>query len=177
MHCHGLVNLEPLRYKFMALWTVYEMACFFVTLDGNVPVTLHYKFQQSVHRTVVVPRPQFIYGVGQCSYVPGIPLLLTVQKTVEIPVCSSLAKLLSSRCCATTGAGLDSCLVEVLPLQFIDGRRYLCCGGPDSAWRGAAVAVFSTVVEIPVVAQRQFGVANCAKTVDFPRVQFFFHSF
>ena len=37
VHCHGLVNLEPLGYKFMALWTVYEMARFFVTLDGKRP--------------------------------------------------------------------------------------------------------------------------------------------
>ena len=52
----------------MALWTVYEMECF-VTLDGNVTVTMHYKFQQSVQMTVVVPRPQFIDRVGHCSYV------------------------------------------------------------------------------------------------------------
>ena len=138
------MNLEPLGYKSMAFCTVYEMACFFVTFDGNVPVTLHYKFQQSVHMTVVVPRPQFIHGVGHCSYVPetGIPLLLTVQKTVKIPLCGSLAKLLRSRCCATTGAGLDSCLVEVPVLQ-------------------------STVVEIPIVAQRQFGLQTARKPLTF----------
>ena len=66
-YSHGLVNLEPLGYKFMALWTVYEMACFFVTLDGNVQMTMHCKFQQSVQMTVVVPRPQF--RAGHCSYV------------------------------------------------------------------------------------------------------------
>ena len=128
------------------------MACFFVTLDGNVPVTLHYKFQQSVHMTVVVPRPQFIYGVGHCSYVPetGIPLLLTVQKT-------SLARLLSSRCCATTGAWVDSAVSwrcrccslstvvdipvvvvqtvhgEVPQLQFFDCRRNSSCGA-EAVW-------------------------------------------
>ena len=35
-------EIGPLGYKFMTLWTVYEMACFFVTLDGNVPVIMHY---------------------------------------------------------------------------------------------------------------------------------------
>ena len=40
-------ELGAVGYKFMALWTVCEMVCFFVTLDGNVPVAMHCKFQQS----------------------------------------------------------------------------------------------------------------------------------
>ena len=36
------------------------MACFFVTVHGNVLVTIHYKFQQSIQMTVVVPRLQYI---------------------------------------------------------------------------------------------------------------------
>ena len=53
-----------------------------------------------------LPRFQFIDRVGHCSCatVTGIPLAQTVQKTVKIPPCSSLARLLSPRCCATTGA-------------------------------------------------------------------------
>ena len=31
-----------------------------MTLDGNVLVTIHYKFQQSIQMTVVVPRLQYI---------------------------------------------------------------------------------------------------------------------
>ena len=98
-----------------------------------------------------LPRLQFIDRVGHCSYatVTGIPLVQTVQKIVEIPLCSSLARLLCSRCCATTGAGFRQCCpVEVPQLQFIDSRRHSSCG---------AEAIWS---------------ANCAKTVDFPRVQF-----
>ena len=37
----------------MALWTVHEMACFFGSLDGYVPVNMPHKFQQSVQKTVV----------------------------------------------------------------------------------------------------------------------------
>ena len=47
--------------------------------------------------------------------------------------------------------------VEVPLLQFIDGRRHPCHGGSDSACGSAAVAVISTVVDIPGVAQRQVG--------------------
>ena len=43
--CHG--DLEPSGYEFMALWTVYEMACFFVSLGGNVSVNVQLKLQQS----------------------------------------------------------------------------------------------------------------------------------
>ena len=38
--------------------------------------------------------------------------------------------------------------VEVPLLQFIDGRRHPCHGGPDNACGGAAVAVILTVVDI-----------------------------
>ena len=46
-------DLEPSRYKFMALWTVYDMACFFMSFDGYVPVNMQHKFQHSVQMTVV----------------------------------------------------------------------------------------------------------------------------
>ena len=61
--------------------------------------------------------------------------------------------------------------VEVPLLQFIDGRRHPCYGGPDSACGGAAVAVVFTVVDIFGVAQRQVGCAlleNC----EVPQLQF-----
>ena len=35
-----------------------------MTLDGNVLVTIHNKFQQSIQMTVVVPRLQYIDRVG-----------------------------------------------------------------------------------------------------------------
>ena len=87
-------------------WTVYEMECFLGSLDGVVPVNMQNKFQQSVQDDSGLPRLQFIDRVGHFSYatVTGITLVQTVQKTVKIPPCSSLARLLSSRCCATTGA-------------------------------------------------------------------------
>ena len=125
---------------------------------GSVPVNMQHKFQQSVQMTVVVPRLQFIDRVGHCSYdtVTGILLVQTVQKTVEIPLCSSLARLLSSRCCATIGAGFTQCYpVEVPLLQFIDSRRHPWCGGPDSAWWSCRSCSLSTVADIPIVAQRQ----------------------
>ena len=37
----------------MALWTVCEMACFFVSSYGYVPVNMPHKFQHSVQMTVV----------------------------------------------------------------------------------------------------------------------------
>ena len=92
MHCHGFVNLEPLGYKFMALLTVYEMACFFVTLDGNVPMIMHYKFQHSVQMTVVVPHRQFIDRVGYCSYVTETGTVCNCAEKRQIPLCSSLAR-------------------------------------------------------------------------------------
>ena len=70
-----------------------------------------------------------------CSYVTetGIRLVQTVQKTVEIPLCSSLARLVSSRCCATIGAGFRQCCpVELPQLQFINSRRHSSCGAEVS---------------------------------------------
>ena len=61
--------------------------------------------------------------------------------------------------------------VEVPLLQFLDGRRHPCHGGHDSACGGAAVALISTVVDIPGVGQRQVGCAlleNC----EVPQSQF-----
>ena len=83
-----------------------------MAFDGYVPVSMLHKFQQFVQMTVA-----------------GIPLVQTVQKTVEIPLCSSLAGFFSSRCCATTGA-------EVRQVLSRGGARY--CSS-------------STVVDIPVV--------------------------
>ena len=40
-------------YKFVALWAVFEMACFFMSLGGYVPVNLQLKLEQSVQMTVV----------------------------------------------------------------------------------------------------------------------------
>ena len=53
-----------------------------------------HKFQQSVQMTVVVPRLQFIDRVGHCRYATetGFLLVQTVQKTVVIRLCSSLAR-------------------------------------------------------------------------------------
>ena len=102
----------------MALRTVYEMACFFVSFEGYVPVNMQFKFQQSVQMTVIVPRFQFIDRVGHCRHatVTGFPLVQTVQKTVVIRPCSSLARLFTSRCCAPTGAMVRQCCsVEVPP--------------------------------------------------------------
>ena len=120
------------------------------------------------------PRLQFIDSVGHCSSatVTGIPLAQTVQKTVEIPLCSSLARLLSPRCCATTGAGFRQCCpVQVPLLQFVDICRHPC-GGPDSACGVAAVAVYRQSSTSQLWRRGKFLGANCAKTVDFPRVQF-----
>ena len=66
---------------------------------------------------------QFIDRVGYCSYatVTGILLVQTVQKTVEIPLCSSLARLFR-QCCP----------VEVPLLQYIESRRHPCCGAEAS---------------------------------------------
>ena len=61
--------------------------------------------------------------------------------------------------------------VEVPLLQFIDGRRNPWHGGPDSACGGVAVAVISTVVDIPGVAQRQVGCALLENCED-PQLQF-----
>ena len=122
-----------------------------------------------------LPRLPFIDRVGHCSYdtVTGILLVQNVQKTVEIPLCSSLTRLLSSRCCATIGAGFRQCCpVEVPLLQFIDSRRHPRCGGPDSACRVAAVAVHRQSPTFQLWRRGKIGVANCAKTVDFPQVQF-----
>ena len=119
----------------MALWTVYEKSCFFVALDGNVPVTMHYKFQQSVQMTVVVPRPQFIDRVGHCSHVTERGTVCNcAEEREEIPL-QFFGELVNARRCATTGAG-------VLTVLFL--------------WRCRRRSV-STVVDIPVVASRQYG--------------------
>ena len=112
------------------------MACFFVTLDGNVPVTVHHKFQQSVQMTVVVPRPQFIDRVGQCSYVPETGPVCNFAEEREDSFVEFSSELVNARrCTTTTGAG-------VLTVLFLWRCRY--CSS-------------STVVDIPVVAQRQYG--------------------
>ena len=88
------------------LWTVYEMACFVCVRWRLRP------FEHAAQAPAVcsddsgLHRLQSIDRVGHCSSatVTGIPLAQTVQKTVEIPLCSSLARLLSPRCCATIGA-------------------------------------------------------------------------
>ena len=103
------MNLEPLGYKFMALWTVFEMACFFVTLDGNVPVTVHYKFQQSVQMTVVVPRPQFIGRVGYCCFVAETGTLYNCAEGEDSSV-QFFGEFVNARRCATTGAGVPTVL-------------------------------------------------------------------
>ena len=160
-----VLYLGPSRYKFMALWTVYDMACFLLSTDGYVPVNTQHKFQQPVLMAVVVPRLQFVDRVGHCSCDTATAILLvqTVQKTVEIPLCSSLARLLSSRCCATTGAGERQCCpVEAPQPQFIDSRRHPCCGDPDSAWWSCRCCSLSTVVDI-LWRRGKIGVANCKK--------------
>ena len=145
----GLANLEPLGYKFVALWTVYERACFFVTLDGNVTVTMHHKFQQSVQMTVVVPRPQFIDRVGHCSYVTETGALCNCAEEREDSSVQFFGEVVGSPLlCNERCWGSDSAvLVEVPQVQFIDGRRYPCCG-TEAVWR------------------------NCAKTVDFHRCRY-----
>ena len=121
----------------------------FMAFDGYVPVSMLHKFQQFGQMTVA-----------------GIPLVQTVQKTVEIPLCSSLA-------------GFSA------PVAV---RRQVLRFDSSVSWRGRYCSS-STVVDIPVVVvQTVHGElpkmhfsdsrrnsscgANCAKTVDFPRVQF-----
>ena len=58
--------------------------------------------------TVVVPRPQFIYGVGHCSYVP---------ETGPVCNCAEDRESVNDRRCATTGAG-------VLTVLFLWRCRY-----------------------------------------------------
>ena len=104
----------------------------------------------------------------QFDIVTGFLLVQTVQKTVEIPLCSSLARLLSSRCCATTGAGFRQCCpVEMPLLQFIDSRRHPCCSGPDSACRGAAVAVYRQSSTFQLWRRGKFGVQTARKLSTF----------
>ena len=108
-----------------------------------------------------LPRLQFIDKVGHCSSatVTGIPLVQTAQKTVEIPLCSSLASLLSPCCCATTGAGFRQCCpVEVPLLQFVDSRRHPCCCGPESACGVAEVAVYRQSSTFQLWRRGKFGV-------------------
>ena len=62
VHGHGLVTppvLGAVQWEFMALRTVYEMACFLVSFEGYVLVNMQYKFQL-VQMTVVVLCLQFI---------------------------------------------------------------------------------------------------------------------
>ena len=49
----GIAVGWPPGYEFMAVWTVHEMACFFMSPGGNVPVNMQFKLQQSVRMTVV----------------------------------------------------------------------------------------------------------------------------
>ena len=175
VHGRGLVTPPVLR-AVMSLRTVYEMACFFVSFEGYVPVNMQFKFQQSVQMTVVVPRLHFIDRVGHCRYatVTGFLLVQTVQKTVVIRLCSSLARLFTSRCCATTGAmGRQCCLVEVPLLQFIDSRRHPCCGGPDSACGAPAVAVIDSRRHSNFGAEARLGFKLHEKLSLSPRLQFF----
>ena len=121
-------------------------------------MNMQLKLQQSVLMTNGLPRFQFIDRVGHCSSatVTGIPLVLTVQKNVKLPLCSFFGELVNARRCATTGVGFRQCCpVEVPLLEFVDSRRHPCCGGSDSACGVAKVTVISTVVDIPVVAHRQ----------------------
>ena len=129
----------------------------------------------SVQMTVVVPRLQFIDRVGHCRYATetGFLLVQTMQKTVVIRLCSSLARSFTSRCCATTGAMVRQCCpVEVPLLQFIDSRRHPCCGGPDSACGAPAVAVIDSRRHSNCRAEARLGFKlheNCLS----PRLHFF----
>ena len=89
--------------------------------------------------TIPCRRLQFIDRVGHCSHATVIGILVqTVQKTVEIRLSSSLARLFTSRCCATTGAMVRQCCpVEVPLLQFIDSRQH------------PVVVVQTVLVELP----------------------------
>ena len=99
-------------------------------IDGNVPVTMHYKFQQSVQMTAVVPRLQFIDRAGHCS---RYGVLLCRRPCGFLS--AVLSRLGNARRCATTGAG-------VLTMLFL--WRCRCCSS-------------STVVGIPVVAVQALG--------------------
>ena len=63
-------------------------------LRGLRPCEHAVQVPASVQMTVVVPRLQFIDRVGHCRYVTetGFLLVQTVQKTVVIRLCSSLAR-------------------------------------------------------------------------------------
>ena len=72
VHGHGLVTppvLGAVQWEFMALRTVYEMACFLVSFEGYVLVNMQYKFQL-VQMTVVVLCLQFIdeLDIPVCFY-------------------------------------------------------------------------------------------------------------
>ena len=95
------------------------MACFLVD-PGTVtsPVTTHYKFQQSVQMTVVVPRPQFIDRVGH--WAGTVCNCAEEREDSGVQFCGELV---NERCYTTTGAG-------VLTVQFI-GELVTC----PSLWR------------------------------------------
>ena len=102
--------------------TVHE-TCFFVSLRRPRPCEHARQVPAVRSDDNGVPRLQFIDGFGHC-------VMSQRQVSLSCELCRRplrflcavpLARLLSSRCCATTGAGLDCCLVEVPLLQFIDG--------------------------------------------------------
>ena len=114
--CHGLVNLEPIRCEFMALPTVYEMACFLWLWLPLWKSCNHAALVPAVHvvcvlRLVSVPRQ----SGGRSSWLPRWRCTVhTVHRTVGStgPV---FGMVLSARCCATTDAVADParvCLVR-----------------------------------------------------------------
>ena len=120
----------------------------------------------------VVPRPQFIDRVGHCSYVTETSTVCNCAEEREDSSLQFFGEMVNARRCATAGAGVltvlflwrcrscrsstvvdipvvvvQTAFVEVPQMQFIDGRRYPCCG-TEADWR------------------------NCAKTVDVHRLRF-----
>ena len=75
-------------------------------LDGNFPVTMHYKFQQPVQMTVVVLRLQFIDRVGHCSYVTETGTVCYCAENRQDSMGAVLRRVGNARLCATTGAGV-----------------------------------------------------------------------
>ena len=116
----------------MALWTVYEMACFFVSSDANVPVNMPHKFQHSIQMPLTEDRRA---GACRASY---------RRSQMGFGLCGSACGSWSSTIGAPSRTHWLSFTWKQQPLSKNSPRTYLNeavvaasgPGGGGAAWRG-----------------------------------------
>ena len=180
VHGHGLVTppvLGAVQVGVHGLADRVRDGVLLGVLRGLRPCEHAVQIPASVQMTVVVPRLQFIDKVGHCSFasVTGFLLVQTVQKTVVVRLCSSLARSFLPLF-ATTGAMVRQCCPVVVPLLWLS-RQFLWS---SVSFRSSTAVKISTVTQRPLWCRRcscGYGrrcvhAATVSSTVEVPQIPF-----